>query len=142
MGYAIPVDEVKGIADYVIAECDGVTNVNVKKCDLGFDTDSNSSKAVYDKDLQATRLVETIVITEIDDDSLAKDIVQIGDVINSIIIDGVEYVVDREFALDSALWNVSLNGKDSVSIALKLTRDNEAIEVELNITQDDFTQLK
>ena len=138
MGYAIPSDVVVGIADYAIAHCNGNDVQNVSKCSVGISTQSVSSKAVYDSDLHATRLVESISVSAVDEDGIAKDLIEVGDIIVSIVIDGVEYKIDREFALDNALWRVKGEG----TIILNITRDGESLVIELSITNADFVQLK
>ena len=138
MGYAIPSDVVVGIADYAIAHCNGNDVQNVSKCSIGISTQSVSSKAVYDSDLHATRLVESISVSAVDEDGIAKDLIEVGDIIVSIVIDGVEYKIDREFALDNALWKVKGEG----TVILNVTRDGEPLVIELSITNSDFVQLK
>lgn len=142
VGYAIPIDVVAGIADYAIAYCNGATVRKVSKCSLGVTTKILSSKAVYDSDLQATRLVETIAVSAFDDDSLVKDLLNVDDVIDSIEIDGKVYVIDREFALDNALWNVKLNDRQSAEIKLNITRDGNKMEIPVTVTASSFKELK
>ncbi len=131
-----------GIADYAIAYCNGATVRKVSKCSLGVTTKILSSKAVYDSDLQATRLVETIAVSAFDDDSLVKDLLNVDDVIDSIEIDGKVYVIDREFALDNAFWNVKLNDRQSAEIKLNITRDGNKMEIPVTVTASSFKELK
>ena len=92
--------------------------------------------------MQATRLVETIAVSAFDDDSLVKDLLNVDDVIDSIEIDGKVYVIDREFALDNALWNVKLNDSQSAEIKLNITRDGNKMEIPVTVTASSFKELK
>lgn len=137
MGYAIPSDVVVGIADYAVAHCNGRDVKYVSKCSLGLTTQSVSSKAEYDAYSQTTKLVESISVSAIAENSVAKDLVEIGDIIESIEIDGKEYAIDREFALDNALWKV----KGTEKVVLNVIRNSQSLVLELNVTGENFVQL-
>ncbi len=81
-------------------------------------------------------------VSAFDDDSLVKDLLNVDDVIDSIEIDGKVYVIDREFALDNALWNVKLNDRQSAEIKLNITRDGNKMEIPVTVTASSFKELK
>lgn len=139
MGYAIPSDVAVGIADYAIAHCDGEENKNIKKLYLGIAGTVNSSKAVYDTATATVKVVEEISISLIEDDSLASDYLQVGDIFKAVDIDGERYEITRSFSLSDALWKVN---DSTTSIALNITRNGEDKVIVIPISSSDFVALK
>ena len=139
MGYAIPSDVAVGIADYAIAHCDGEENKNIKKLYLGIAGTVNSSKAVYDTATATVKVVEEISVSLIEDDSLASDYLQVGDIFKAVDIDGERYEITRSFSLSDALWKVN---DSTTSIALNITRNGEDKVVVIPISSSDFVALK
>ncbi|MDE5654406.1 MAG: S1C family serine protease, partial [Clostridia bacterium] len=139
MGYAIPSDVAIGIADYAIANCDGEENKNIKKVYLGIGGVVNSSKAVYDTATKTVKVVEEILVSSIEEDSLASYYLQVGDILNAVEIDGVTYEITRSFSLTDALWRVKAS---TTSLKLYITRDSEDKVVVIPISLSDFVTLK
>ncbi len=138
MGYAIPIDVVKGIADYAIENCDGENNRKIKKLYLGIGGIVNSSKAVYDG--KVARVVEEIAVGEISDGSMVKDILQQGDILQAVEFDGIRYEITRSFSLPDCLWNVKAGMTNSIKFYI--IRDGEKTSVDVAVTQENFSELK
>lgn len=138
MGYAIPSDVVVGIADYAIAHCDGVNNKNIKKIYLGIGGSVKSSKAVYDDSTKTVKVVEEIAVGVIEDESLASEYLQVGDILKAIELDGKYYEITRSFSLPDALWNVK---SSTTQLKFYITRDGEDKTVVINISAQNFNTL-
>ncbi|MDE5756130.1 MAG: S1C family serine protease [Clostridia bacterium] len=140
MGYAIPSDVAKGIADYAIANCDGEDNRYIKKLYLGIGGVVNSSKAVYDETTKTVKVVEEIAVGEVSEESVVSGLLQVGDILKAVEFDGKKYEITRSYSLPDILWNA----KAGVTNSLKfyITRDGAEMTVDVAISAANFAQLK
>ena len=136
MGYAIPSDLVKKLADSIIRQCDGtVTQISkVKKMITitsyvsGVEIDSNGG--VYQ--------VELVEVTNVSSGSLADGKVMVGDTINYITIDGVKTVVTRVHHFTEAM----LAAKSGSIVVLNVNRKGETIDITFDVTDSALTTVK
>ena len=136
MGYAIPSDLVKKLADSIIRQCNGtVTQISkVKKMITitsyvsGVEIDSNGG--VYQ--------VELVEVTNVSSGSLADGKVMVGDTINYITIDGVKTVVTRVHHFTEAM----LAAKSGSIVVLNVNRKGETIDITFDVTDSALTTVK
>lgn len=122
INYAIPVDIVKGATENILANYDGTTPTTVKKITLGLEVNSTNSKYVYDKQAGYGTIYETITISNVAENSIANIMgLQSGDIINSIVLNGNETKINRNFEIGDLLLQV----REGNAIIIKFTRAGE-----------------
>jgi len=67
-----------------------------------------------------------------------KDIIKVGDIINSITVDGVKYEVTRTFHVVDAM----LNARATSKVSMNVTRGNQSIDVEIPISESMLVDCK
>ena len=136
MGYAIPSDLVKKLADSILRQCNGtVTQISkVKKMITitsyvsGVEIDSEGG--VYQ--------VELVEVTNVSAGSLADGKVMVGDTINYITVDGVKTVVTRVHHFTEAM----LAAKSGSTVVLNVNRKGETIDITFDVTDSALTTVK
>ena len=137
MSYAIPSNFVKYVADNIIYYCDGSKNENVYRCYVGIVVVNQEMYTVYDKETGKVHRRETVVIESIENDSLVKGKLAVGDVVNSITIDGVVYDVTRVFVVTDAM----LNARVGSTVTINITRGGETINVSVTVPETALTKI-
>ena len=103
IGYAIPANVAKSIAENIIYYCDGTTKSCVYRCMLGISITSENPSVVYDTETGKIFKREDVTISEITGTAL-KGKLQAGDVLKSITIDGRKIDITlRHHVVDSML---------------------------------------
>ena len=138
MGYAIPSNFVKSVADNILYYCDGTELESVYRCYLGITVEPSKLYTVYDAERGVVLKREEITITNIESNGLAKHMLEVGDVINSITIDGVKYDVYRMYIVTDSMLSARVGSK----VVVNVTRGGEAIDVEIEITEISLTKVK
>lgn len=107
INFAVPLPIVKGVAYNVMKHyCDGnAETLGVYKPTLGLSVEARNSKYVYDADKGYGKIVEEMLVSEIAPYSIASRVeLQVGDRVKWLQIDGVNYVLDRNFHISDALF--------------------------------------
>lgn len=138
LSYAIPSNFVKYVVDNVIYYCDDKTNESVMRCYLGINVNAKELYTVYDEETGKVHKRETVSVTKVDAQGLAYGALAVGDVINSITIDGVTYEVNRMFVVTEAMINARVNSVVSVNI----TRGGVEKNIEIKITENSLSKVK
>ena len=86
VGYAIPIEVVKNVVDNVIDSSDG----KVRKLVFGFEAAAKDSVLAYDAITDKYYIKETCSVSKITTGGLANGVLQVGDVIKTISINGVD----------------------------------------------------
>lgn len=112
IGYAIPSNVAKGVADSIIKNCDGEVR-KTKRIFVGVTLQVVNSYGYYDPDTGLMRIKEKVEISKTEGDSLAQEIgLKKGDIITSIeIIKPTETIsvdVNRLFTAIDFLWEVEI----------------------------------
>ena len=128
MAYAIPASVACGIADNIIKQVSAPVSVN--KAEIGVQTEITSSKAVYDADAQATRIVQTVAVAGVTTGGSASGYLRVGDELISITFEGKEYALDRSYKLSDFLYYYSQGD----TLTLKVSRGGEDITVSFTIS--------
>jgi serine protease Do len=131
IGYAIPSNVAKAVAENILYYCDGKTETNVYRCMLGITVGINALTPVYDTETGKVYKNETVVVKELTSNSAVAGLLQEGDVINSITIDGVKRNVTRTYhVIDTMLY-----ARVGSSVIINVTRGGEAKDVTIPITK-------
>ena len=115
IGYAIPSNVAKAIADNAIYYSDGT----VKRCMLGITVGVKSYSTDYDTESGKIIKLEEILITELADNSAVKGYLKAGDVVNSITVDGTCHKVTRIFHVVDSMLAARVGSEVTVNITDK-----------------------
>jgi serine protease Do len=136
IGYAIPSNVAKAIAENIIYYCDGTTKQSVYRCMLGVTVGVDALYTEYDAETGKIYKRETVMLTEVASDAAVNGLLKAGDVINSITIDGIKHEVSRTYhIIDSMLY-----ARVGSSVVINVTRDGTAIDVSVPITESMLTE--
>lgn len=136
IGYAIPSNIAKYVADNILYYCDGKENESVYRCLLGITVAAASSDTVYDTGTGKVHIVESVAVKEVGSTSPALNVLKAGDVIRSITIGEKTYEVTRIFHIVDIMLNARVG--DTVTIAV--VRDGTEQSVSLTIKESSLTK--
>ena len=130
IGFAIPSNVAKYIADNIIYYCDGNSGLkNAYKCLLGINVEIVELYTEYDKESGDLVRKERVKVRDgINEACAAYGILNGGDVINSIRIDGKEYEVTRMFHVVDAMLNARVNSQ----VVINVTRAGENLDLAIS----------
>ncbi len=138
MGYAIPSSFVKYAADNILYYCDGQENESVMRCYLGITVGALKLYTEYNTENGKVLKREVIAVSAVENGGLADGVMEVGDIINSITVDGVKYDVTRMFVVTDSM----LNARAGSSVVINVTRGNEDINLSIDITEDCIKTVK
>lgn len=131
IGYAIPSNVAKSIADNIIYYCDGTSKTCVYRCLLGITVTSENPTVTYDTNTGKMYKSEDVTVTEITGTAV-KNLLKSGDVLRSITIDGKENDITlRHHVVDSML-----DAREGSVVVITLERDGKTESVSVTITAD------
>lgn len=118
IGYAIPSNLVEYVVQNIIKNCDGVNNTSVKRCLFGIKIVSGSSSLVYNPGTLKTSIIETVVVSYIEETSIAYGKLAEGEILTSVHI---EYLDGRELNLNLTRTFQLIDLTLSLSVGDKVT---------------------
>ena len=131
IGYAIPSNVAKSIAENIIYYCDNTTKTCVYRCMLGITVTSKNPKALYDVETGKIYKSEEVTVTDITG-TAAKKVLKVGDILRSITIDGKKQdITRRHHVIDSML-----NAREGSSVVITVERGGKEQNVTITITAD------
>lgn len=141
IGYAIPSNVVKRVADLIIENCSGTTNTGFKKVSLGITTQIVSTKAEYDSTTGLTKIVAEVGVKTVSSGVVNTMGIKANDIITAIQIDGVKITVDRDFKLNDAL--LLINSGETAKLFIDRVVDGETTSLTYSHTfsDGDFVQI-
>ena len=132
IGYAIPSNVAKYIAENIIYYCDGDTSLHsAYRCMLGISVSVKDIYTEYNTENATLYKRERVAIESIELGSAARNILMRGDLINSITIDGTKYDVNRMFHVVDSM----LNARVGSTVVFNVTRGTENLDLTIQITQ-------
>ncbi len=131
IAYAIPANVAKHLANSIRKSADG----RPTRCILGVVPSVSASKAVYDTATGKISILETVSISQINIDSVAKDKLAVGDVIRALTIDGKRIEVQRKFQV---IENMFAAGVGS-TVVFEIVRNGQTLSISFEITEDMVT---
>lgn len=136
IGYAIPSNVAKAVADNIIYYCDGTEKESVYRCLLGVTVGATEAYTEYDTETGKIYKREEIIISSIEENNAVTGILETGDVINSITIDGVKHEVTRVYHVVDSM----LNARVGSTVVMNIIRDGVASDVTILITENLLTE--
>ena len=130
IGYAIPSNIVKGVADNIIHYCDTTTKENPYKYYIGITMDKSAMYTVYDEETGRVHKREDVTVASVTAGSLSDGKLEVGDVLKSITIDGVKYEINRKFQITDRMFSVYENSV----VVIEVLRGETPITVEFTFT--------
>ena len=135
IGYAIPSNVVRAVADNIIDHCYGKDCKRVMRGTLGISVAVTGLSTYYDSDLGVLRCCEEISVYEVTAGGLGAEILQAGDLILSITVGNRTVEVTRQHHLIDAM----LDARIGAEISLKILRNGETLTVSTVITEASMT---
>jgi serine protease Do len=135
IGYAIPSNLVRMVADNIIFHCADKTNENLKKATLGIKTAAFESDVEYDTETGEIRKSETTKITEVSEGTAAYGKLSVGDVLVSISISGKEYPITRYYHTSEIL----LDARVGDTVTVKVIRGGQTVEATFTVSETMMT---
>ena len=137
MGYAIPVDLAIKVANNILHYCDNTNETQMKKALMGVTITAYVSglEIEDDGDLRQVQMVEVI---EISPSSLADGKVKVGDVVNSITVDGIKTEVTYVHHVTDAM----IDARDGSTVVMNVTRGDEVIDITFTIPAGSVSSVK
>lgn len=132
IGFAIPSNVAKYIAENILYYCDGKSDCYAYKCMLGIAVRAGELYTEYDEASGILYRKERVKIESVDTGAAAHKLLGAGDIINSITIDGTVYEVTRTFHVVDAM----LNARVGSNVVINVTRESEddgLIQVDVTI---------
>ena len=151
VGYAIPINIASRLADKIIAECDDdkieTTQVKIINSEsLGLTLSVSTRNAVYDSNELTWKVSNSVIVEDVSPLSLAENAgIKVGDVIESVTINGIVYELNYDYELNDLLLKVIYNSSDNYSIKFNISRtENESLtnlDITLNLTNSNFASI-
>ena len=136
IGYAIPSNVAVSIAENIIDYCYGTTSQSVQRAMLGITVSASDSKAVYNGETGLLEIQETVSVYEVTDGSIAQGILQAGDVLVSVVLDGETIEITRQYHIIDLMLDVRVDDE----VTLNILRNGEAQTVSITITESCLTE--
>lgn len=136
MCYAIPSNLALSVAQNIIDNQSGNFH-GATKAYLGIVVQTTASKAVFDENTQKSYIEETIVVQSTDSSGIAASVLQAGDVLYSVTLNGTEYVITNQQILTSVLFRV----RKGDTLTLKVYRNNELKSFDLLFSENSFFKI-
>jgi serine protease Do len=134
LGYAIPVDLVKNLADNLLFHCNGTTMIKLNRALMGITISSGVIGPVVDENgclVERQKVeVQSVSLT-----SLAFGKVRVGDIVNSITVDGVKAIATEVYVVSEHM----LNARVGSTVVLNVTRGTETFDITFTITKNAIT---
>ena len=138
IGYAIPSNVVRAIADNVIYYCDGTEKESVYRCLMGITVTASKSTTSYDTETGKIHIIEEVMISEMTSTAGANGYLAVNDIINSITVDGRKHEVTRIYNVVDAM----LDARVGSTVVVNVTRGTETLDVTIPITESMLKQCK
>ena len=132
VGYAIPSNVAKAIADNAIYYSDGAIYRGL----LGVTVGVSEYSTKYDTQTGKLHRVEKVIISEISKSSAVIGVLEVGDVINSITVDVKKTEVTRiHHVVDSMLY-----AREGSVVTINITRGTQTLNKTITVTADMITK--
>lgn len=132
MAYAIPSNLALSLVKNIIDYCDGESMTKVNRIILGVTITSFVIGLEINEETGEVKRVEKVEVYTIVEGGPSEASMQVGDVINSITIDGVTTLVTRTYHVPEAM----LNARVGSVVVLNITRDGQNMDVTFNIIEE------
>ena len=135
IGYAIPSNVAVAIAENIIDYCFESENESVRRAMLGITVSTSDSKAIYDSESGLVKILETISVYQISENSLADGKLLEGDVFVSITVGDKTTEITRQYHVIDMMLSVRVGDV----VELEVLRNGESEKISITITEDCLT---
>ena len=136
IGYAIPSNVARNVAENIIYyDKENPDNDCVYRILIGVSVGIAAARTEYDTETGKVHKIEEVKVESVSLGSLSEGKIQVGDIIESVTIDGVEYKIQRTHNV----IDVMLNARANSSVSLKIKRGTETITVSFDLTNASLT---
>ena len=113
----------ESVANNILYYKDSTQSGTIKQITLGIQVATSNSQYVYDQSTGYGDIKETVTLSEVVENSIAKTLdLQVGDIIKSIYINENEYKINRSFDIADTLLNI--REMDKIKIAYNRNSQN------------------
>ena len=138
IGYAIPSNIVKYIAENILYYCDGTSKISAYRCLMGVTVQTSASYAKYDEETGKVIIKEDVEVKEVSETGIAAGKLQSGDIIRRMTIQGVDYEITRTFCVVDCM----LNARVGDTVEVHIERDGVPMRVTMQIPESALTESK
>ncbi len=136
IGYAIPINLAVQVAENILRNCDGENSLSVKKCLIGITLIASASGLVIDE--SGNLIIREQVSVNSVEESCVTDKLMVGDIINSITVDGNKTEATRVYHITDKM----LETKVGSVVVLNITRGTENFDVSVTLPKTALTTVK
>ncbi len=138
MSYAIPSNLALHVAENILYYCDGTDTEKVQRCYLGISVNLSELYTVYDSENGKVLKRETVCVSEVSESGLSNGVLEVGDIINSITVDGAKYDVYRMYIVIDAM----LDARVGSVVVVNVTRGDQVLDLQIEITESSLTEMQ
>ena len=132
IGYAIPSNVARAVAESVLYYCDGKSTTNISRCKIGVTlVDEPESSTYFDAEAGKVHIVQKVTVESVNAGSLADGKLRAGDVLRRITIGGVSHDITRNYNIVETM----LAARVGDTVVIDITRDGVDMQVEIIITE-------
>ena len=131
MGYAIPADLAKNLIDNIIDNCNGSSSTQVKRPVIGITVVASTQGIVVNPETGEISQKHVTAISSISDTCVVKDRIALGDIINSITINGEKIAIERYYQVPDTM----LSARVGDEVVINITRGSTTFDVSLTVTE-------
>lgn len=116
INWAVPIQIVSSVADGIIRNSSETADGSTKaqKVVVGVTTEPKNTNYIFDSEHGRGQLVEDILLTSVENDSIAKTLgLEAGQYVTKLIINGTEHILNKQFQLGDLLKTVTTGDKIS-----------------------------
>ncbi len=135
IGYAIPSNVAKAIAENILYYSENSNKQCVVRVIMGITVKTAAAHTEYDTESGRVYKRETIEVDSVEKTSVLYGSLKAGDAVNSITIDGTTYNVTRLYHVVDAM----LNARVGSTVVMNITRDGKTMNVNVPINQSMLT---
>lgn len=137
IAYAIPSNVAKYVTDNII-HYDSVdpNNDSVYRLLVGVDVEVKSAGVNLDSETGKILKYEKVAVSKITQGGVCDGKLELGDVINKVIIDGNEYEIMRTYNL----IDVMLTARQTSTVVFEIERGGEIIQITIDMSKINLTQ--
>jgi len=135
IGYAIPANIAKNVADNILYYCDGTDEVRVYRCMLGIKVEAATSATVYDVQSGRVGITEQVKITSVQRSAPGSGELREGDILTSIRIGDTQKSITRTFHIVDFM----LTARVGDTVTITYLRDGTRHTATFTITEQALT---
>ena len=135
IGYAIPSNVARAVADNVIYHCYNKDCESVQRAMLGITVTTSGLSTYYDEESGLLIRAEQIMVYEVTAGGIGEKILKTGDIIKSLTVGGRTINVTRQYHLIDAMLDV----RPGETVSMTVVRDGIETTVSAELTKDCLT---